>query len=174
MLKKTFAVLLALCAVYSLLLPAEALRDTGTIAVKLNSDIAGATRRDAERLIELQSPNVVLSTRGDGPVTVADYGGTGENGALKAGRTYSVYYTLTAAEGYELPETLRDGDVSITCGKGVKVISVQIVTLPGKNGEILFRGVQIFAQVVVDGNVFQRVIGYFYDVILKIKSWSLY
>ncbi len=174
MLRKAISVLLALCALCWCALPAAAQRETGKIAVKLNSDIAGATRRDTDRLIELKTDNVVLSTRGDGPVYTADCAGTVEYGELKAGRTYDVYYCLTAADGYTLPETLKDGDVEIECGKGVSVISTQIESLNDREGNTIYRGIRIYAVVTADGSVFQRVIGYFYDLILKIKAWSLY
>ena len=174
MVKKAISVLLALCAVCWCVLPAAAQRETGKIAVKLNSDIAGATYKDAGRLIELKTDNVVLSTRGDGPVYTVDYAGTPVSGELKAGRTYNIYYSLTAADGYTLPDTLNDGAVEIECGNGVKVISTQIVSLNDRNGNPVYRGVKIYATVTVDSSTFQRIIGYIYDVILKIKAWSLY
>lgn len=177
MMKKMISVLLAVCIVFLCLLPAAAANDIGVISVRLNSDIAGLTRKDAEKMIELRSDNVVYRTDNDGPVFVADYGGTADDGVLAAGRTYYVDYLLVAADGCALPEKLNDGDVQIECGKGVSVISTQIVTadIRGEDGNFEpFRGLRIYAKVVVDGNVFQRIIGMIHDLILKIRAWSLY
>ena len=177
MLKKSIAVLLALCAVCCCLLPAAAASDFGVIRVKLNSNIAGLTEKDAEKLIELKSDNVVYRADHGGPVLISDYAGTPESGKLKAGRTYFVNYVMAPAPGYTLPEKLEKGDVEIECGKGVSVISTSIVTGSYRqdNGEFLqIRGVKIYAQVVVDGNAFQRIFGYLHDLYLKMRAWSLY
>lgn len=177
MLKKMISVLLALCVLFLCLLPAAAAGSNfGVISVRLNSDIAGLTKDDAEKLIEIRSDNVVYKTGNGGPVFFADYGGTAEDGALVAGRTYTAYYSLEAADGYTLPDILNDNDVQIECGKGVSVISTQILSakIRGEDGNFKeYREVRIFAQVVVDGNIFQRVIGMIHDLILKIKAWSL-
>lgn len=178
MLKKIFSVLLAVCAVCCCLLPAaSAAAEMGTVKVKLNSDIAGCTERDVDQLIELKSDNVAFRQRADSPVHVSDYAGTMEPGKLVAGRTYYIDYSLVAADGYTLPEKLEDGDVEIECGKGVTVYHTAIVTgnIRGEDGEIHpNKGLRIQASVVVDGNAFQRIIGWFHDLILKIKAWSLY
>ena len=177
MMKKTIAVLLTLCAVCCCLLPAAAANEFGVIRLKLNSDIAGLSEQDAERLMEIQSDNVVYRIEDSGPVLISNYAGTADSGKLKAGRTYYVYYMLRAADGYTLPEKLEKGDVEIDCGKGVTVISTQITTSTKRNANDAFvqeRGVMIYAQVVVDGNVFQRVFGWLTDQFLKLRAWSLY
>ena len=174
--KKSICVLLVLILAFFAMLPAAA-ADCGKIAVYLPSNIAGLTKRDAQKLIELKTDNVRYQTGNGGPILIADYGGTPEDGALVAGRTYDIYYSLTAAEGFELPEKLADGSLEITCGKGVSVISSQIVWAPIRLVDGSFmecRGLRIFARVVVDGNAFQRFLGMIHDWILKIKAWSLY
>ena len=176
--KKTVSVFLAVCSVLCLLLPAAAVQDMGVISVKINSDIAGFTEDDTEKLIELKSANVVYSERGDGPVSISDYAGTPCDGAAVAGRTYYIDYMLTAADGFTLPAAVGEGDVEIECSKGVRVISSQIVTAKIRVGDsadfVEFRGLKIYAAVTVDSNAFQRVAGFIYDIILKIKAWSLY
>lgn len=179
MLKKTVSVLLALCAVlYCCLLPAAAEeKELGVISVKLNSDIAGLTDKDADKLIELKSDNVVYCTDDGVPLLISNYAGTQERGELKAGRSYTIYYMLRAAEGYTLPDALQEGDVEIECGKGVTVLAKQITTSAkrGEDGEIDHtHGLRIFAKVVVDGNMLQRAFGFLYDLYLKIKAWQLY
>ena len=177
MLKKSIALFLAVCAVCCCLLPAAAQAEIGPMAVKLNSNIAGCTNRDVDQLIELESDNIILSTRDKEPVYIVDYAGTSVSGEVVAGRTYFAYYVLEAAEGYALPDALEEGDISIACGKGVSVISTQIVTAPTKIDGVWvesFRGLRIYAKVLVDGSFFQRLIGRIHDVILKIRAWSLY
>ncbi len=177
MLKRTIGLLLTVLVLCFCLLPAAAQNETGVITLRLNSDIDGRTKWDVEQLIEIKSGNVVYSTYRTAPVSVSDYAGTPDSGKLKAGRTYNIHYQLSAAEGYELPETVTADNVKIECGKGVKVHAVQITrgTYREENGALVTcRGLLIYASVVVDGNIFQRVIGWFHDLILKAKAWSLY
>ena len=177
MLKKTLSVLFVICILGFCLLPAAAQMQGGPIKVKLNSNIAGLTQKDVEKLFELQSDNVEYRERSGGPILISDYAGTGVSGKLVAGRTYYIHYCMDPVEGVTLPEKLTDEDISITCGKGVSVISKQITYSHVRQDDGTyedFRGVTIYAEVVVDGNVFQRVIGWFHDLILKIRAWSLY
>ncbi len=177
MLKKSLAVFLAVFTAFCCLLPAAALTETGRISLKLNSDIAGCTEKDVDRLVWIGSDNVVLRKRTNSPVSISDYAGTMQLGEVKAGRTYYIDYDLEAADGYVLPEKLSDLDVEIECGKGVTVISAKLVSAQIRNDDGEFeeyRGVHIYARVLVDGNALQRIIGFFIDVILKIKAWSLY
>lgn len=178
MLRKTLSVFLVLCTLCCCALPAAAVRETGVIRVRLHSDIAGLTESDEpEKMIELLTDNVVYSYRAAGPVSFADYAGTPVFDDLKAGRTYDLSYCLDAAEGYALPETIGEGDVQIECGKNVWVYSTQITTARIRNDDgsfTTYKGLRIQAQVVVDGNIFQRIIGFLYDIYLKIRAWSLY
>ena len=175
--KKTISVLLAVCLLCFSLLPAAAAKDIGVISLRLNSDLAGKTKNDVAQLIELRSDNVTYGIRYGEPVSIADYAGSSENGALVSGRTYMIDYHLSPANGYTLPEQLIDSNFDISCGKGVTVIAKQIVSSSYRNanGELeLVRGIRIYAKVVVDGNIFQRMVGLLHDWILKIKAWSLY
>ena len=177
MTKKIFSVLLAVFMVCCCLLPAFAQSELGTVRVKLNSDVAGYTENDIAQFIEIKSDNVVSSLQDGGPVSVADYSGTPEFGALVAGRTYFIDYAMVAAAGYTLPDKLEDGDVEIECGKGVSVYHVVITSGPYRDEAGVmqnYKGLRIQAKVVVDGNAFQRIIGWIHDVILKIEAWSLY
>ena len=175
--KKVISVLLGLLIVCSCLLPAAALQDCGTISVRINSDIAGLTKDDVQKLIELRSDNVKYGIRTSEPVSFSNYAGTSENGKLVAGRTYTAHYYLTAADGYVLPEQLTDSNLVIDCGKGVTVYSKSIVTSNVRLADGSFdetKGIQIYAKIVVDGNFFQRMIGVFYDLFLKVKAFQLY
>jgi len=177
MLKKTISVLLILCALACCLIPAFAESDAGVISVRLKSDVAGCTYRDSGNFIEILSDNVILDPKRDAPVSVSNYAGTPERCPVEAGRSYDVNYELVAAEGYTLPAVLDDSNVKIEHGKNITVWSIQRVTANKRNedGEwVRSEGLLIRATVVVDGNVFQRVFGYLYDVYLKIRAWSLY
>ncbi len=174
---KILSVVLAVCLVCCCLLPAAAANETGVIRVKLHSDIAGLTVDDAEKLVELRSPNVVYRTGAGSPVQISDYAGTAIFDAAVAGRTYYISCTLVAADGYTLPDALSDGDLEIECGKGASVISTQIVSadIRDESGVLVpFRGLMINAEVVADGNIFQRLIGMLHDLVLKIRAWSLF
>ena len=175
--KKTIAVLLALIAVLCCVQPAAALQKTGVIRVRLTSDISGLTENNVEKLIELKTDNVVTRVEHGGAFSIADYGGSPAPGPFVAGRTYYFHYMLQAADGYELPEALSDGDVEIECGKGVTVINTSITYGHYRLDDGTYddtRGLMIHAKVVVDGNAIQRVVGVIYDIILKIRAWSLY
>ena len=177
MLKKGCAVFLALCAVFCLLLPAAAESTIDAIKVTINSDIDGVTENDAEKLFTLQSDNVIYWSKISGPLTIADYGGTEVDDELKAGRTYFIHYYMEPAEGFELPDQISDIDLQIDCGKGVTVINTAIIASHVRLEDGTFddtRGVSVYARVVVDGNVLQRITGLIHDVVLKIKAWSLY
>ena len=178
MMRKAIACLLAFCAVFCMALPAFAAEPLGRFGVKLNSDVAGLTEEDYDKLFEIKYGNVEynLNPRSAGPASVSNYVGAGEDGKLVAGRSYTIYYGLVPKEGYELPESADDLELEIECGKGVRVITTQITkgTYREDNGELVTRrAIRIYAVVVVDGNAFQRIIGWFHDLILKIRSWQI-
>ncbi len=175
--------LISLILVFGLLLcclpPCFAAAEGDAIAIRLNSDVAGCTREDVDRLIELLSPQVTWyeNGQGNGPVSIANAAGGGEYAHMEAGREYTVTYMLQAAEGYTLPEEIGEGDVSFACGKGVSVIYCKIAEMhnpatPDKYDRI--RALRIMATVVPDGTALQRIIGWVRDLILKIRSWQLY
>lgn len=179
--KKLIAVILAVCSFFCFpLLPARARAVGNVISLRLNSNIAGCTRADAEKLLEIRSAQVDYYKENGYAIFIADCAGGGEHAHMDAGRTYVITYTLAAAEGYTLPETLSDGDVSLECGKGVSKVSFDIIELwntdpsaaPGEAKTT--RVLRITAKVVVDGTPIQRVIGWLKDLFLKIRSWSLY
>ena len=175
--KRITAAALLLCVLFCAPTQAAGLSEIESVAVKLRSDLAGATEDEYDRCIELQSDNVVFTSRGDGPVSVSDYSGDMEQSPLVAGRTYYIDYTLEAADGYELPDNSAPVDVKAECEDGVTVIYSRNVSanIRQKDGSFkLYKGLQITARVVVKGNIFERIIGFFYDIYLKIRAWSLY
>lgn len=175
--KKAISLLLAVFLLCLCAMPVASLDEVGVVSVKLNSNVAGLTKNDTEKLFEIKGGNVVYQPDNAGPVYICNYAGTSDSGKLVAGRTYTVYYSLVAAEGYELPDQINDGDVLIETEKGVRVIRTSITSgsVRGDDG-ILYKtkGLSIFAELKVDGNFFQRFIGRIHDIILKIKAWSLY
>ena len=173
--KKGTALLMIACAlVCALLLPAAAQTETGVISLRLNSDVAGCTWEDSDRLIEIRSGNVVLRTGGERPIFIANAAGGTEGAHMDAGRTYTITYTLEAAEGYTLPETLAESEVQIETGKGVTVLNCGVIRLATADGGEPVRALRINANVKVDGTAIQRFIGWLRDLILKIRSWQLY
>ncbi|MBR5426908.1 MAG: hypothetical protein IK118_01060 [Clostridia bacterium] len=178
MTKKIISAVLALCLLgCSLALPAAAQEPVGKIVLKLSSDVAGRTEEDYQAFITVVSGNVQSCMRHAGPVYASDYAGTPLQEAFVAGRTYFINYLLEATDGYVLPEKIDDCDLEIEYGKNIEVYSRQIVVSHARtdNGFVEdFRGLRIQARVLVDGNVLQRIIGLFHDIIIKIRAWSLY
>ena len=177
--KKLISLTLILCVLFGCLaLPAAAQDENGPISLRLNSDIAGCTRMDVDKLIEIRSPQVTFYPYGDSPIYITNYAGGSEYAHMDAGRTYGITYTLVAADGYTLPEELADGYVVFDCGKGVDVVYCKVIEIRHPDAapreDLRTRALRIIADVVVDGTALQRVIGWFRDIILKIRAWSLY
>ncbi len=176
--KKTICAVLIMCVMLcGLVLPAAAEQDDGVIRIKLNSDIAGCTKDDHSKLIEILSPQVTFYYDNSSPIHISNAAGASEEAHLDAGRSYYIIYTLDAAEGYSFPETLSDGDIEIECGKGVSLISYDIIKLStGKTPDpsTFHPLLRVRATVVVDGSAIQRIIGWFRDLVLRIRSWQLY
>ena len=178
MMKKAFSVLLAACLLVLCAIPAVAEdasdpTDLGVISLKLNSDVGGFTDSDFDKLIEINSGSVVCSN-----IWFYDYAGTTIlDDKIVAGRSYTADYLLSAAPGFEMPESIDDLDVRIECGEGVKVINVSVTysKIRNEDGEFeIHHNLKVFAKVLVDGSAFQRIIGRIVDIFLKIRAWSLY
>ncbi len=179
--KKRLSLTLILCVLLGCLLPMASAAPTeaeSPIILRINSDVAGCTENDTEKIIEIRSPQVTYYNNGSTPISIDSYAGSGVHSPMEAGRNYAVHCTLQAAEGYTLPETLSDGDVVFDCGKGAKVVYCQIAEMhvpnPDPHVDERVRVLRIIADIVVDSNPLQRIIGWIRDVILKIRSWQLY
>ena len=174
MMKKTISFLLAAVLLFASVIPVFAAEtDKPTLKMHLRSDLGGVKPEEYTKFAEIESDILDFNTvtRTD-PVYVADYAGTSllTTDALKAGRQYVVYYDLYPVGDYELPETKEELDVQFDCDKGVQVITYNI-TRGGKDSRRMF---SIMAVVKVDGNLFQRIIGWLYDRYIKMRAWSLY
>ena len=177
MFRKTLSVLLALCALFCTLVPAFSAAQTGPVSIVLHGDIAGCTENDLQKLVTVESGEVIPWTHGGGPVTIAGYAGGSLQGAVEPGRTYYIDYTFEAAGGYALPEAASDGPITVACEKGVILIRADVVNMyAAENGPRggTVRALRISAEVTAQGSVFQRILGRIRDVIDKIRAWSLY
>ena len=176
--KQFFSVITTVCILLCCLTaPSSAASGGGVIALRLHSDVAGYSSADTEKILEILSPQVKYIDVGNAePVSVANYAGFPETGQLTAGRQYAVTCLLVAADGYSLPESLKDGDVSYECGKGVKVLRTDVVKMRFSADSVQedVQVLRIVATVVADGSLFQRIIGWVSDIILKIRTWQLY
>lgn len=174
MMKRTAAFLLAAVLLFAAVVPVYA-ADAAEPALRmhLRSDLAGVKPEEYAKFAEIESDALDFNTvtRTD-PVSVSDYAGTAlaDTDALKAGRQYVVYYDLFPVDGFALPETKEELDVRFDCDKGAEVISYNIT----RGGKDDLRALNIMAVVKVDGNLFQRIIGWLYDRYLKARAWSLY
>lgn len=181
MIKKFISILAVLCLLsgcFSIIAFAgETAEEITKVSLKINSDIAGKTYEDTDALIEIRSDNVTLCKRHNQPIHISNFAETVEFGEVKAGRTYYMSYSLSPAEGYTLPEKAEEGFFEIETGSGVSIISANITggRIRDENGELVENeGILIRAAVKVDGNLFQRIFGFIYDIYLKIKAWQLY
>ena len=179
--KKLIAVILAACMLFCFLAHSAGAQTEGNvIALRINSNIAGCTRADAEKLLEIRSGQVTYYDENGYSIFIANCVGGGEHAHMDAGRTYVITYTLAAADGYTLPEALSDGDIILEYGKGVSKVFCNIIELqntdpsPAPGEAKTTRVLRVTAKVVVDGTPVQRVIGWLKDLFLKIRSWSLY
>ena len=175
--KKTICILLTavMLLMTAMLVPASAEEADTSIKLHLRSDLDGLTTQDYTQFVDIDSDVLDFNTvtRKD-PVYASDYAGTSlsDSKPLKAGREYEIDYDLFPKGGYVLPETAEELDVEFECDKGVRVIDTAVTYgLPGEGDT---RAVHIMAVVVVDGNIFQRIIGWLYDRYLKARAWSLY
>lgn len=174
--KKTVCVLLAavMLMLTAMLMPVSAQAADTSIRLHLRNDLDGVTTQEYTRFAEIDSDVVDFNTvTRKCPVSASDYSGTTVLDApLKAGREYEVDYDLFPINGYVLPKTADELDIQFECDKGVQVIHAAVTHgLPGEGDT---RAVRITAVVVVDGNIFQRIIGWLYDRYLKMRAWSLY
>lgn len=174
MMKKTICFLLTIVLLFSTLVPVLAADDgeTPTTRLHLRSDLAGMKPSNYTKFADIESDVLDFNTvtRTD-PVYVSDYSGTAliDTEELTAGREYEVDYDLYPVNGFVLPQTKEELDIQFDCDKGVRVITYNITRGNGDQ-----RMVHIMAVVIVDGNWFQRIIGWLYDRYIKAKAWSLY
>ena len=144
------------------------------IVIELRSDIASMTCDDYRSFALIKSDNIVFDeTQRSDPLILTDCVGNIYTGKMKAGRTYSIWYTFYAADGFEIPDEMNDDTIEIICGKGVNAFWYGKTVGTGKDGERLY-SLSVWTDVRVDGNFFQNIFGRLADLFLKIKSWSPY
>ncbi|MBP9989785.1 MAG: hypothetical protein KBT46_09850 [Ruminococcus sp.] len=172
--KKIIALLLVLTGLISFnVFPVSAEADIAAM-IELNSNISGYTYQDYEKFVEIKSDKIDFYIPKNSDVAlVADYRGSMYLGDLKPGRTYYIYYYFAPNEGYEIPDELNDSNFKIDCGSGCSVVSLRKVAMY-YSFEKTIPLIALDTKVVVDGNIFQKIIGRIQDIILKIKSWSPY
>ena len=175
--KKALCILLAtvMLLMTAMLMPASAAEADTSIKLHLRSDLDGVTTQGYTQFADVDSDVLDFNTvtRKD-PVYAADYAGTAlsDSTPLKAGREYEIDYDFFPKGGYVLPQSADELDLQFECGKGVRVIDAAVTNgLPGEGDT---RAVHVVAMVVVDGSIFQRIIGWLYDRYLKARAWSLY
>ena len=179
--KKTVSAVLVVCLLLCCLhMPAAAQAEEQVIRLRINSDVAGCTEDDCARIAEILSPQVVyrFTRSGRGPVLIAAAAGGSPNGPIEAGRMYTLTCMFAAADGYALPDTLSEGDVVLECGKGITVISCEVVNMSlGLNDDGTAKtekALRVYVKLIADGSVFRRMIGIIKDLIQRIRAWSLY
>ena len=173
--KKVLSMLMAaLLMISAVTFPTYAQSRDEKIVIELRSDIAGMTRDDYRDFAVIKSDNIVFDeTERYDPISLTDCVGNYYEGKMKPGRTYSIWYTLYAADGFEIPDEMNDETIEIICGKGTDAYWYGKTVGTGKNGGCL-ASLSIWTEVKVDGNFFQNIFGTLADLFLKIKSWSPY
>ena len=177
MMKRFLSFLLAATLLFSSALIGAAAQPQDTtippIALRLHSNLDGVTPDEYTKFADILCDAIDYDMEFNAPVSVADYAGTDSTAPLKAGRTYSVYYSFVPVNGYTLPQTSDELKSSVTCDKGVELISVQVVRGRELHSTVN-RSIRVYAVVKVDGNLLQRLFGRIYDLYLKLRAWSLY
>mgnify|MGYP003337845719 CR=1 FL=1 len=173
--KRLLAILLALISSLTLVtVPALAAEFSDVISVEIKSDIAGLTEADFEKMLIVKSGNIRFDDLTPfSTINLSDYSGNPYFDKLKPGRTYNIWFTLRAEDGYTLPEVLNAQNTQISCGKNVNVYWYGITTGTDSEGEPC-HFVAFWTEITVDGNPLQMFFGRILDVFLKIKSWSPY
>lgn len=175
--KKALSLLTAVLMIISaipLFAFAENEPESSKIVIELRSDIAGKTVNDYRDYAIIKSDNVIFDeSQGSDAVLLCDYVGNIYTGKMKAGRTYTIWYTLYAADGFEIPDELDESNTEIICGKGVDCFGC--FKCIGNDGEgNPLDSISLLTEVKVDGNPFQNFIGTIMDFFLKMMSWSMY
>ena len=170
--KKTLSCLMALLFII-LCFPAASALTVRDMTAELFSDVAGATDKETERFIIL-SDGLVPNTVTGVPVSVYDCIGTPYFDKLKPGRSYTVYYSILPADGYEFPDEVSLDNMTVKCSKGNVVYWCgKTHGLPDDTGRIR-QSVEIYATLRVDGNAFQLFFGRLIELFMKIRNWSPY
>lgn len=173
--KKLLAMLMSfLFIVISVPVSAYGANEKTKTVIELKSNIASCTYEDYEKFALIKSDDVVFdeSQRSD-PVLVTDYAGTPYFDKIKAGRTYYIYYTLYAAEEFEIPDKYNEDNIEFICDKGCEVFWYGTTVGTGKDGEKI-KSLSVWTKVKVDGNFLQNLFGKIADIYLKITAWSPY
>lgn len=174
--KKALSLLLSVVMLSLLCLPAFAAQ-TADVAVSFGPSLAGLTSDDADAIAQSLSEGLKLDCfNGLEPVLVTDYSGNPYQGAMKQGRTYYIYVSFEAADGFVLPENITAENADITLGEGMEVIAIQKTRGNYRIDDemVLHDAVRFSVKAVIPGNALQRIIGIIADFILKLKAWSLY
>lgn len=144
------------------------------IVIELRSDIAGMTIDDYRDFAIIHSDNIVFDeTQRSDPISLTDCVGNYYDGKMKPGRTYNIWYTLYAADGFEIPDEMNDDTIELICGEGTDAYWYGKTVGTGKDGGCL-ASLSIWTEVRVDGNFFQNLFGRIADFFLKVRSWSPY
>lgn len=171
--KKAISVCLALVLLLSaFIFPVFASEKTEIV---LSNELAGLSwGDDAGKFAEIVSGDIVFTpVRTTEPLSVYAYNGDPYFNELKAGRTYYIDYVFSPAPGSSFPEKFSDETVSVVCGEGCTLLWYdKAVGNDGNGGMTDF--LCVHTRVTVKGNTVQRIIGKLLDLLLKLRSWSLY
>ena len=171
--KFTACLLAALCICFSLL-PAAA-EGTASAVVTLRSDIAGVDYTTPERIAVIESDSIVFNPDAFlSCIQINDCVGNIILEPLKAGRTYVVCLSFIAADGYTLPDELTEENFRIEGSDNCNVFICHKAFSGYREGALRDECIEVEAEITVDGNLFQRIIGKILDILLKIRSWSPY
>ncbi len=148
--------------------------ESSKIVIELRSDIAGKTAKDYRECAVILSDNVIFDeSQSSDAVLLTDYVGNIYDGEMKPGRTYVLWYTLYAADGFEIPDELDESNTEIICGKGAECYGCFKTVETDEEGNSV-DSISLLTEVKVDGNLFQNIIGAIMDFFLKMMSWSMF
>ncbi len=169
--KKALSVIFAaLIIVFSLAPFAAAQENEEMITLHFHSDIAGADCTELEKLVTVESGNLVLTADN---VFLSDHAGNRYYDKLKPGRNYSIYYEFAPAGGFEIPDVLDEGNYRAECDGGCTVWA-SLVSKGVYGGGEEYSFILVYTEVTVDGNLFERIFGRIADWFVKLRAWSPY
>ena len=166
--KKLLSLILALVLAASVLAFSVSAKEIENIVIEFSSDVSGLTYEDYDRIAVIKSDGLVCKN-----LQINDYVGNVYLEEMKPGRTYTYSYTFTAAEGYALPETVDESNVTFLCDDSCTVWWYGKTVGPRVDGVTQY-SFSVSAEVTVDGNLFQRIFGRIADFFRKLLSWSPY
>lgn len=135
------------------------------ISASFNSNLEGVNYTNVDKLVNLENGTLTISVD---DILLCDNAQNLYFEAMKPGRTYYINYEFRTEDSTEFSEESDGTDFDFSCEGNTEIIYACYAE--SNEGITLL----VTEKVIVDGNIFQRIIGAVSDWILKLRAWSLY